>query len=152
MLGNPAIGIPFLPGGFEKSDNLENLLETPFTESTIDWSNLTVDPPGMKGMPLNLVEKTEITLESLIKDEIEDETFNWIPKFKPKDDIQEDILEENEPEIALVDEIQEIEIVENIDKEVKLEPEPVWMINADKTVDVSKPWKELLPDPAYKVR
>ena len=33
---------------------------------------------------------------------------------------------------------------------VQAEPEPVWMINADKTMDVSRPWKELLPDPAYK--
>ena len=27
---------------------------------------------------------------------------------------------------------------------------PVWCIDADKSIDISKPWSELLPDPAYK--
>lgn len=118
-MGNPATGIPFLPGGFEKSDNLDSLLENPSYQSTIDWENLSVDPPGMKGMQLDFEEKTEITLESLIKSEIEDETFNWIPKFKPHEEVSDDLIDDPEPEVAVVDEIEESQIIETVEQESK---------------------------------
>ena len=107
----------------------------------------------MKGLTFEDDEKSQVTLESLIKNEIEEETFNWVPKFNLEKIAREesDVEEEEEDFVA---ELEESDVVENAPTEsVPVAPnkeELEWMINADKTIDVSRPWVELLPDPAYK--
>jgi len=156
VMGNVATGVPFFPGGFDI--NIKNILPSG-TTSAVDWGQLKVDPPGMKGISFqSSVEPGDsLTLESLIKNEIEEETFNWIPNFNLKTAESEPKSEEIlEPENDIIDNLS-IQAKREIIPDKATEPEkpiakpaPVWMINADKTIDVSKPWGELLPDPAYK--
>ena len=155
-MGNPGTGIPFFPGGFDM--DVKDILPLDTTPESVDWTKLKTDPPGMKGISFQPETVVNLTLENLIKNEIEEETFNWVPNFNLENSTTEDVqlddgtsINENEL-IDMLDEPTVISPVVSDDTVVEVTPipSPVWMVNADKTVDVSKPWSELLPDPAYK--
>lgn len=152
IMGNAATGIPFLPGGMEVDLGGSSLTGG---NSTIDWENLKQDPPGMRGMDFAVAKVEDLTLDDLVKQEIEDDSFKWVPKFRPDDDLGSStgvIPNDTEPlddinlePLILADPVDPI-----VPEKALRVQDPIYMVNADKEIDIDKPWSELLPDPAYK--
>ena len=55
------------------------------------------------------------------------------------------LSEESEEEVEIVQEVPKIEPVMIAPKKKK----EIFMVNADLAIDVSRPWNEIIPDPAY---
>jgi antiviral helicase SKI2 len=101
----------------------------------------------------------ELSLEDIMNQEAEEDTFNWIPKFRPDDGVIREAppvpdLDQDAPteQGDIIDSLkipkEDPETTPNV---IKPEKSEVFMVNADKTIDVdSQPWSELLPEPAYK--
>ena len=159
VIGNVSTGVPFLPGGFD-AEEVKAQDEQNF-EDSIDFDNLIKDPPGMTGMDFDRKNGDELSLEDIMNQEAEEDTFNWIPKFRPDDgviteappvpDLDQDLSAPTE-QGDIIDSLKITKEEPETNPEViKPEKSEVFMVNADKTIDVdSKPWSELLPEPAYK--
>ena len=161
VVGNAAIGIPFWPGGFDPIDELKNLTESASaSQSSIDWSNLKRDPPKMRGMDFDK-KSDNFKIEDLIKDELE-QSSSWRPIFKVADSSKKLDLENKKSPKNQETESEAFEDLKLDDQKALESPSPslvrsadksrineVFMVNADETMDVSRPWSELVPDPAY---
>ena len=65
------------PGGFDPANELTNL--TKDDVSKIDWNDLQIDPPDMKGVDFRETKNdTNVSLEELILRDI-DESSTWVP-------------------------------------------------------------------------
>ena len=125
---------------------IDNLVSD--STNQIDWAELKKNPPNMSGVDFGEDNKTKIIqIEDLIKKEMEDSAIELnFDQLKIETEQANSTLDDSDDETP---ELVEIEQKIEIEPIIKKKQKEIFMVNADLAIDVSRPWNEIIPDPAY---
>ena len=125
---------------------IDNLVSD--STNQIDWAELKKNPPNMSGVDFGEDNKTKvIQIEDLIKKEMEDSAIELnFDQLKIETEQANSTMDDSDDETP---ELVEIEQKIEIEPIIKKKQKEIFMVNADLAIDVSRPWNEIIPDPAY---
>ena len=154
ITGNVATGVPFLPGGFDAPIvDIDTILPDK-TDNVVDWGQLRRDPPQMSGIDFGEDNRTKvIQIDDLITKEMADSAIELNFDQLKHDKIDSVMnVEGNSDDDEIVDVDLMAPVVELLTQSTtgtQRRQKETFMVNADRAIDVSRPWSEIIPDPAY---